>query len=51
MLFFSGVIYDPLCEIQAKVSKSNWDNKHQSLISTINFTIISIADKTLLSQY
>ncbi len=27
------------------------DNKHQSLIPTISFTIISIFDMTLLSQY
>ncbi len=45
-------IGDPLCETQAKVSKSNYEeNKHQSLISTIHFTIISIFDMTLLGQY
>ncbi len=31
--------------------KSLWDNKHQILISTINFTMISIFDMVLLSQY
>ncbi len=41
---------DPLCEIQAKVSKSNYEQASK-LISTINFTIISIFDMTLLSQY
>ncbi len=41
---------DPLCEIQVRVSKSNYE-VNQSLISTINFTIISIFDMILLRQY
>ncbi len=45
---YLSIICDPLCEIQHKVSR---DNKHQSLIFTIHFTIISIFDMTLLSQY
>ncbi len=40
-------ICDPLCEIQAKVSKSNYE-KTRTINSTINFTIISIFDMTLL---
>ncbi len=45
-------ICDPLCEIQAKVSKSSYEiTSIKVLISTINFTIISIFDMTLLSQY
>ncbi len=44
------MICDPLCEIQAKVSKTNYEkNKHQRFIYTINFTFISIFDMTLLS--
>ncbi len=41
---------DPLCEIQVRVSKSNYE-VNQSLISTIHFTIISIFDMILLRQY
>ncbi len=38
-------ICDPVSEIQAKVSKSKlWDNKPQSLISNINFIMISVLD-------
>ncbi len=37
-----------VCEIQANVSKSNYEI---SLISTINFTMISIFDMVLLGQY
>ncbi len=39
------------CEIQAKVSKCKYFDKHQSLISIINFTMISIFHMALLSQY
>ncbi len=43
---------DPPFEIQTNVSKSNYDyNKHQRLISIINFTMISIFNMVLLSQY
>ncbi len=46
------IICDPLCEIQAKASKSNYEiTSIKVFISTINFTIISIFDMTLLSQY
>ncbi len=41
-------ICDPLCEIQAKVSKSNYE---KVWFLTINFTVISIFDMTFLSQY
>ncbi len=41
---------DPLCEIQAKVSKSNYEITSFK-VSTINFTIIKNFDMTLLSQY
>ncbi len=47
--FWGWNIRDPLCEIQAKVSKSKYGITN--MISTINFTIISIFDMTLLSQY
>ncbi len=42
-------ICDPLCEIQ-KSQNLIMDNEHQSLISSINFTIILNFGMTLLSQ-
>ncbi len=38
-------ICDPVSEIKANVLKSKlWDNKPQSLISNINFIMISVLD-------
>ncbi len=40
-------ICDPLCKNQAEF----WDNEHQSLITGISLTLISVFDMALLSQY
>ncbi len=37
--------------VKSRLKIELWDNKHQSLISTINFAMISIFDMALLSQY
>ncbi len=44
-------ICEPLCEIQAKVKNLIMRKQASSLITSINFTIISIFDMTLLRQY
>ncbi len=35
--------------VKSRLKSQNYYNKHQSLISTINFAMISIFDMTLLS--
>ncbi len=46
-----GLIYVTHSVKSRLKSQNLWDNEHQSLINTINFTVISIFDMTLLSHY